>query len=1094
MRVRIAILAGVVILAAPWSLLRAQTTFGSISGTVTDPAGALIPRASVTATHEATGYRYETTSNEAGYYTIAQLREGRYTVRVTAPGFQEFVARDVELVARDQRRLDIQLQVGRVEVTVEVSAGATLIEAETARIGDSKAARQLLSLPMNTRSLYSFLVLSPAVVKANGQAARRFAGSRVNQSDQSIDGITVSNGFDGTQISPLVDYIESYAEIRVDMANNSADIGSVGQVTVVSKSGTNELHGSVFDYYATPWFRARNPFAAQRATGVRHWPGGSIGGPVVLPKLYSGRNRTFFFFSFETSRGSVTQQLLNPTVPIPKWREGDFSSELPRTVVRDPLTRQPLPGNRIPPSQLNPVSLRIQQRFYPLPNVGDPNVFQARNYLEQKLRAFDPNTYWTARMDHRFSDRSFVFARYTWDRSHSRAWESNLPTVGIRWQTRNTRAVNVSYTHQIRPTLIAESRWGYAFNNNPRNGPLKGLEVIRELGLVGLAPDLPDINGIFDVSFSGLGVQGITQTQWRHPGFRNFAQQFQQHVNWYRGRHTLKTGVVVDRVNFQDRQANANLFGRAVFSNRFTGHPYADFLYGIPTTTNRAFPPVLIDRDRWGHNLFVTDEFRVHPRLTLNLGLRYEWKPTWSEAGNMQALFDIATGRIVVPDGGLKAVSPLMPRGYVDVVEASRAGYDPKLLLKTDRNNFAPRLGLAWRPFGADTVIRGGFGIFYDVVPRALTAGGVPFVVNEPSFTNPTTNPRVILPRVFPDSVGGPSTVTLPAAVRPDIRTPYSMQYSLTIEHQRWETGFRLSYVGTNTRQGEWSYNINQPLPDDRPFWEKPRLFPQYPAISYLTNGAGHQYHSLNVEAERRFSQGFGYQFSWVWARDIGDLDRGGSPENAYDRRRERGVWTDIPTHRIAANLIYELPFGRGRKFGSGLGRAADLAIGGWELSTVLLYSSGQFLTPQWTGPDPTGTAFTSTRTPAQVTIRPDILRNPNLPEDQRSPQRWFDASAFAAPPVGRFGTSARGVIKGPPSNVVHAGLAKWLRFNERFRARLEITATNLFNHPNYNDPAVNISSAATVATIGGVGGGDGATQYDQTGARSFRAGFRVEW
>jgi len=160
----------------------------------------------------------------------------------------------------------------------------------------------------------------------------------------------------------------------------------------------------------------------------------------------------------------------------------------------------------------------------------------------------------------------------------------------------------------------------------------------------------------------------------------------------------------------------------------------------------------------------------------------------------------------------------------------------------------------------------------------------------------------------------------------------------------------------------------------------------------------------------------------------------------------------------------------------------------------VFLYSSGQFLTPQWTGPDPTGTAFTSTRTPAQVTIRPDIIRNPNLPEDRRSPQRWFDASAFEAPPLGRFGTSARGVIKGPPSNVLHAGLAKWLRFSERFRARLEITATNLFNHPNYNDPAVNISSVATVATIGGVGGGDGATQYDQTGARSFRAGFRVEW
>lgn len=1076
------------------SVAYGQTTFASISGTVTDPAGAVVPGATVEATHVATGYKYTATTNEVGYYTLSQLREGTYTVRVTAPGFREFLARDVQLVARDQRRLDVRLEVGTVEVTVEVSAGATLIEAETARIGDSKDARQLLSLPLNTRSLYSFLIISPAVVKASGQAARRFAGSRINQSDQSIDGITVSNGYDGTQISPLVDYIESYAEVRVDMANNSADIGAIGQVTVISKSGSNELHGSLFDYYVTPWFRARNPFAPQRATGVRHWPGGSIGGPVWLPKLYDGHNRTFFFFSFETSRSSTSHQLLNPTVPTVPWRSGDFSRELPGTVVRDPFTRQPLPGNRIPASQLNPVALKIQERFYPLPNVGDPNVFKANNYVEQKIAPFNPSTYWTARIDHRFTDRSFLFVRYTWDRSHSRAWEANLPTVGIRWQTRNVRAVNASYTHNIRPNLISETRWGYAFNNNPRNGPVRGLELVRELGLVGLAPNLPDINGIFDVSFSGLGLTRITQTQWRHPGFRNFAQQFQQHLNWYRGRHSIKSGFILDRVNFQDRQASENLFGRAVFSNRFTGHPYADFLYGIPTTSYRAFPPVLIDRNRWGYNFFVTDEFRVTRRLTLNLGVRYELKPTWNEESGMQALFDIGTGKIVVPDEGLRRVSPLMPLGYVDVIAASSAGYHRELLLNTDRNNVAPRIGFAWRPFGERTVIRGGYGVFFDVVPRALSAGGVPFVVSEPSYTNPTPTPTVILPRVFPDTIGGPSTVSIPAAVNRDIRTPYSMQYSFTIEHERWDTGFRISYIGTNTRQGEWSYNINQPVPDERPYWEKPRMFPKYPAISYVTNGAGHQYHSLNVEAERRFRQGLAYQISWVWARDIGDLDRGESPENAYDRRRERAVWVDIPTHRVSANAIWELPFGRGRKFASNLNRGLDLALGGWELSAIVIYSSGQFLTPQWTGPDPTGTAYTGTKTPAQVTIRPDILRNPNLPKDQRSTERWFDPTAFAAPPVGRFGTSAKGVIKGPSSSVVHAGLAKWFRIHERVRARAEITATNLFNHPNWNDPATNISSTATVARISGVGGGEGATQYDQAGPRVFRAGFRIEW
>ncbi|MBI3278782.1 MAG: carboxypeptidase regulatory-like domain-containing protein [Acidobacteria bacterium] len=1071
-------------------VIQAQTTFASISGTVTDTAGAVVPNAVIEATHERTGYKYTAKSNASGNYTLSQLLEGSYSLRATLAGFQEFVAKDIELAARDQRRIDVQLRVGTVETSIEVVAGATLIETETARIGDSKTSRMLNALPLNTRSLYSFLALTPGVLGAGGgQATRRFAGSRVNQSEQSIDGITVSNGYDGTQISPLVSYIESYQEVRVDMANNSADIGSLGQVTIISKSGTNELHGSLFDYYSTPWFRARNPFSPRRGTGVTHQPGGTIGGPIVLPKIYDGRNRSFFFFSFETSRGSAAQTLLSPTVPLTAWRRGDFSGE--RAAIREPLTRDPLPGNIIPQSRLNPVSLKIQDRFYPLPNTGDPNVLSARNYVELKIRPYDPNTYYTTRIDHRFSQNSFIFGRWTWERSHSRAFEANLPTIGQRWQTRDTRAANVSYTHNLRPTLILESRWGFTFNDNPRNGPLMGPEVVRDLGITGLAPNLPDINGVFDVSFSGIGLTRITQTQWRHPGFKNVVHQWQEHLNWFRGRHSLKSGVIISRVNFQDQQANNALFGRVSFSNRFSGHPYADFLFGIPTSANRAFPPVFIDRNRLAYDVFVTDEVRLAPQLTLNLGVRYEWHPEYSEGTGQQALFDIDTGRIVVPDGSLSKVSPLMPRGYVDVVEASQAGYDSQILLRTDRNNFAPRFGLAWRPAGPDTVIRSGFGIFYDVVPRALSAGGSPFSINEPSFTNPSPNPTVIFPRVFPESVGGPSTVGLPAAIRKDLRKPFSMQYNLTIEHQRWSTGFRISYIGTNTRQGDWGYNINQPVPDTRPFVDKPRRFPRYPGITYFGNGAGHQYHSLNTEVERRFSRGLSYQLSYVWARDIGDLDRGASPENAYDRRRERAVWLDIPTHRWTGNLIYELPFGRGKTFLSNAGRLANLIAGGWEMSGIYSYYSGQFLTPQWTGPDPTGTAFTSSRTAPNVTIRPDHLRDANLPDSQRTTNRWFDISAFDAPEPGQFGTSAKGVIKGPNSNVVHARLMKSIPFTERVRARLELTATNLFNHPNYDNPAVNISSAATAATISDVGR-DG--DLDQSGQRSFRAGFRLEW
>ena len=285
---------------AVFAALRAaqgQTTYAGITGSVSDPNGAVVPGAAIEATHLQTNYQYTATSNEVGVYTLSQLREGEYRLRARAAGFQEFLAQNIQLVARDIRRIDIQLRVGAVETVVEVTAGATLIETETARIGDSKGSAILASLPLNTRSLYNFLALSPGVVGAGGgQATRRFAGSRVNQSEQSIDGITVSNGFDGTQISPLVSYIGSYEEVRVDIPNNTADIGAVGQVTVISTSGGNQLHGLVGDYYVTPWFRARNPFSPQRGPGVNHAPSGQVEGPILLPRIYNGRNRSFFFF------------------------------------------------------------------------------------------------------------------------------------------------------------------------------------------------------------------------------------------------------------------------------------------------------------------------------------------------------------------------------------------------------------------------------------------------------------------------------------------------------------------------------------------------------------------------------------------------------------------------------------------------------------------------------------------------------------------------------------------------------------------------------------------------------------------------------
>jgi len=1096
------ILGGVLLMAS--SISHGQTTFATITGTVADSSGAVIANAKVTATHWETNIRTAASSNEVGSYTVAQLKEGTYSVRVQAAGFKEFVVERVVITARDLRRVDAILEVGSVETAVTVSGGATLIETETARINDTKTAEILKSLPLNTRGIWAFLALAPNVLQAGGGSSTiRFAGSRSNQSNWAIDGVTFSDGVSNTQIGPLANYIESFQEIKIDIANNTAEFGTIGQVTLISKSGTNALHGNVFDYYSTPWFRARNPFALTRGAGIGHTPGGSVGGPIVLPKIYDGRNKTFFFFSFETSRGSPVNQLLNPTVPLPAWREGNFSGLSGGVVIYDPQSGNPFPNNRIPANRMNAVSTKIQERFYPLPNFGATDTLISQNYRENKVRPRDPSTYWTTRIDHRISDKDSVFGRFTFQRAYNRTYEGNLPTIGRRIQQRDNRAAAIVHTHTFRPTLLNEFRWGFALNNNPVEGPINGPEMVRELGITGLAPDLPNISGIFKVNFAGVGLTGITQPDYTRPGFRNHLQEFQNHVSWFRGRHNIKTGFHLTRIEWDSLSANPNLFGNVTFSNRFSsagranqGHPYADFLLGIPSNASRAFPPLRVDRNRWQYDFFFADDFRVSSQLTLNLGMRYEFHAGWRENSTLTSMFDVASGKIVIEDGASGKISPLFPRNYVGIVEARELGLPGRTIIRNDRNNFAPRIGLAYRPWGNQTVFRAGYGIFFDVAPRNLNQGGIPFVLNEPTYTNPAASPDVIFPRVFPATgLAGPSTVGIPAAVNPNLKIPYSMQYNLTVEHQRWDVGFRLSYIGTNTRQGDWAYDYNSPVPDTRAFIDKPRPFPQYPGISYFTNGAGHQYHSLTAEAERQMASGLYFQGSWTWARDIGDNERGEGIENPFDRRRERAVWMDIPTHRVTTNVLYQFPVGKGKKWLSNANRWANLAVGGWEMSGIYSLYSGQFLTPFWTGPDLTGTAFTASRTAPVVTRRPDHLRDANLGSGQRTVDRWFDAAAFGAPQAGQFGTSAKGVIKGPGVNVWHLGLFKNLVFAEGWPLlRWELTATNAFNHPNWSNPATNISQLANVGVISGVGGVNGSSTGDQPGARSFRMGFRVEW
>ena len=389
----------------------AQSTFATITGSVTDPNGAMVPGVQIEATHVATNYKYTATSNEAGQYTLVNIREGSYTVHAKAAGFREFVAQGVDLAGRDVRRIDVKLEIGQLQTAIEVTAGATLIETESARIADVKDRTVMTELPLTLRRTWDYFQLAPTVSKPRGGWYIRFGGSRARQGDVSFDGTSIATISGGPITGVLTDRTEGYQEMRIDSAGNSSEYAGIGQISIVTRGGSNQIHGSAFEYYTSPGMLARNPLST--ATGsVEHVPGGSIGGPVYIPKIYDGRNKSFFCDPGVERFGSPNVGLWNLTVPLAAWRTGDFSHL--GTVIHDPFTgNPPFAGNRIPASRLNSVAQKVQDRFFPLPNVRatpiryQPELPRDRNVAKGVFPSL------TARLDHRFDDKAFVFARVT---------------------------------------------------------------------------------------------------------------------------------------------------------------------------------------------------------------------------------------------------------------------------------------------------------------------------------------------------------------------------------------------------------------------------------------------------------------------------------------------------------------------------------------------------------------------------------------------------------------------------------------------------------------------------------------------------------
>ena len=1046
-----------------------------------------MPAVPVTIANEGTGASRDIRTNESGIFRAPNLPVGSYTIRVAAPGFRIEERSHIALSANQVLEMDVKLNVAETVVTQEVTAQAPLIDTQTSTLAYAQNARELENVPLVTRTnggtgLYGYTLLNPGVSKQAVRAVPAVNGMRALNTYPTMDGIGVMSFLDGVGGGPVQPSLEAVQEVNVQLANPQAEFARSTNFTVVTKAGTNELRGSAFWGYNTHALNARAFFDADSPFRVYNNFGGNAGGPIV-------RNKLFFFGAFEGSRDGTRISRIGNT-PLEPWRSGDLSSFTGR--LMDPLAGTPFAGNRIPASRISPVSQRIQEFFYPLPNFGGP-ALQAGNWRGQTSGLVDFTHYddYTGRIDYNFSSRDMAFARGSYRRLPGPFIVAGLPPLGMREQLRQSSSGILSWTHILTSSTLNEFRMGFTRVANAFQAELIGRDILKQVGIEGIDIAEP-LHAI-----PGISITGITSTSQPNPQTRNVATNFEWTDNLTRnqGKHSLKFGVDAIRDQVSGVQFPNAVYGTYSFNGTFTGHAYGDFLLGLPQGTSRQAPTPAQYLRGILLSFYAQDEFRVSRRLTLNYGFRWELETPYSELNGGIYGFDPASGSFVVPDDSVSRVNPLFPKN-IPVVAASKVGFPDRTLMAFDKNNLFPRLGFAWQPFaGGKTSVRGGYGIYgnaqYGAAARSMDGG--PYSGSE-TYTNRIVNgsPLFNFPRPFLAS--GATATQNGAGIDPNLRSPYTQQYNLTVERELGGVGLRVGYVGSRSVKLVYTRNLNQPPASTTPFNANRRPYPIYNNITWRENGGTQQYNSLQVSAQTHSNRGFTFRTGWTWAKDLTDTQDGGgfagpSIENQLDRRSERGDNVLTRTHRFYFAPIWDLPFGQKRRFLPDANRFVQRILGGWSTAWTITAQSGEFFNPSFSGFDASGTNTTGGR--------PDRFGNGELTSG-RSIDKWFDASAFAVPgcppqmpncrpaaPVGRFGNAGVNILRGPSSVNFSASMMKEFPIRERMRLQFRATASNVFNHPNFLLPAVNISSPGTVGVISG-------TYGEQTGEEARQVHFML--
>jgi hypothetical protein len=1058
------------------SIAAAQSASASISGIITDSTDAILPGVLVTAVNADTRQRTSATSNERGFYALPLLPVGTYTIEAELAGFRTHRQPGLSVTTAATVAIDIQLSIGELTDSVTVSRAAPLVETRSSALGQLIEARTVQDVPLGDRRVMNLIKTIGAATFVNHDAGSKpnfsLAGGRTQSQMFWIDGGTGQNmrlGIGQVEIDPPVETIQ---EIRILTNNYSAEYGGSagGVIIATTKSGTNQLRGSLFEYVRNDAFDAANRFApvenGRKMKALLRYNvfGGTAGGPIR-------RDRTFFFVAYEGSRRrtGLTRTL---TVPTLLQRTGDFSQTFDAggnlIVIYDPdttrmesgrLVRTPFPGNRIPLERLDPVALKLLA-MYPTPNRPPDTASGANNFTGNYVQSLTRDNY-TVKIDHTLGVRDRLNGRYLYN-SDTTDFTSVFPERAADTLTSTLRPQHylyVGYTRVLGASAVNELRYTYSTRINHQLSFGLGQPWPSRLGLIGVENDT-----FPRVSIAGVAPLGATRHERRQ--FPIQQHQLVDSLSWVRGRHALKVGVEA-RPSFNFEVSRPSVSGSFNFATQPTGQPgvagtglgLASLLVGFPTSFEVRETEAL-DRSSWYLAAFAQDDWTIGSRLTLNLGVRWETDTPMRDRNDHMNGFD--------PD----AINPVSgTRGVVRF-----AGVDgwPSAPYALDWNNIGPRFGLAWRPFGTTraTVVRGGAGIFFahpfDHGAPSSASLGFERSVSLRTPDNGITAPFYLRDGVPPvDQQSAARTASFGAVARGravttnvsfferNRATGYAQQFNAGIQHELGRgIVIEVSYLGNLSRHlPSINLTLNQ-IPPERMgpnATQADRPFPQFSDVVLLFPTLGSSdYHAGLFRVEKRFTHGFNLLATYTVSRFRNDTDEGaaslgetGVYSDYYNRRADYGPSANDVPHRFTASTVYELPVGSGQRYQpSGLlGRL----LSGWSIGMVMSLQSGP--------PFSVTTLTNTTNAFSAGELRANVTGDPALPARDRTVARWFNTDAFAQPPAFTFGTSPRGLLRGAGDVTIDLLLSKTVRFGPERAVQVRVEAFNALNRVNLGLP-----------------------------------------